>query len=172
MTTIYHPPYPFTPLLLSSDGEGLTGLHFVHSGEDMAVEQEGTLPIFKDVCKWLDDYFSGKKPDFTPEYRIVNATPFRREVLEILQTIPYGETITYGEIAAQIAKSHNVDKISAQAVGGAVGWNPIGIIIPCHRVLGVGKKLTGYGGGIPNKIGLLKIEGIEFAQLRELSLRN
>ena len=161
MKLIYHPPYPFTPLLLSSDGEVLTGLHFIQSGETI-VEQEGTLPIFKDVCKWLDDYFSGKKPDFTPEYRIDNATPFRREVLEILLTIPYGETITYGEIAAQIAKNHNVDKMSAQAVGGAVGWNPIGIIIPCHRVLGVGKKLTGYGGGIPNKIGLLKIEGIEF----------
>ena len=163
MKLIYHPPSPFSPLLLSSDGEVLTSLHFIHSGEDMAVEQEGTLPIFKDVCKWLDDYFSGKKPDFTPAFRIDNATPFRREVLEILQTIPYGETITYGEIATQIAKNHNVDKMSAQAVGGAVGWNPIGIIVPCHRVLGVGKKLTGYGGGIPNKIGLLRIEGIEFA---------
>ena len=163
MTTIYHPPYPFTPLLLSSDGEVLIGLHFMHSGEKKIVEQGCNLPILKDVTRWLDVYFSGKKPDFTPEYRIDNATPFRREVLDILLTIPYGETITYGEIAAQIAKNHNVDKMSAQAVGGAVGWNPIGIIVPCHRVLGVGKKLTGYGGGIPNKIGLLKIEGIEFA---------
>ena len=162
MTTIYTPPYPISPLLLSSDGEVLTGLQFIQSGETI-VEQGGTLPIFKDVCRWLDDFFSGKKPDFTPAFRIDNATPFRREVLDILLTIPYGETITYGEIAAQIAKNHNVDKMSAQAVGGAVGWNPIGIIVPCHRVLGVGKKLTGYGGGIPNKIGLLKIEGIEYA---------
>lgn len=162
MTTIYHPPYTFCPLLLFSDGYVLTGLHFVQQGEAV-VEQVGTLPIFKDVTKWLDDYFAGKRPNYTPEYQINNATQFRREVLEILKTIPYGETITYGEIATQIAKNHNINKMSAQAVGGAVGWNPIGIIIPCHRVLGVGKKLTGYSGGIHNKIGLLNIEGIKFA---------
>lgn len=161
MTSLYPTPAPFSPIVLSSDGYVLTGLHFVQQGE--VVEQVGTLPIFKDVTKWLDDYFAGKVPYYTPEYQIDNATPFRIEVLEILKKIPYGETITYGEIAAQIAKKHNIDKMSAQAVGGAVGWNPIGIIIPCHRVLGVGKKLTGYSGGIHNKIGLLNIEGIKFA---------
>lgn len=162
MTSLYPTPAPFSPIVLSSDGYVLTGLHFVQQGE--AVGQGESLPIFKDVCRWLDIYFSGKKPDFTPDFSINNATPFRREVLEILQNIPYGETITYGEIADQIAKKNNIDKMSAQAVGGAVGWNPIGIIVPCHRVLGVGKKLTGYSGGIQNKIGLLRIEGIEFHQ--------
>ena len=161
MTTLYPTPPPFSPIVLSSDGYVLTGLHFVQQGE--AVGQGESLPIFKDVTKWLDDYFAGKRPNYIPEYQINNATPFRREVLEILKTIPYGETITYGEIAAQIAKNHNVGKMSAQAVGGAVGWNPIGIIIPCHRVLGVSKKLTGYSGGIDNKIGLLNIEGIKYA---------
>lgn len=160
MTTLFPTPPPFSPIVLSSDGYVLTGLHFI-KGE--AVGQGESLPIFKDVTKWLDDYFAGKRPNYIPEYQINNATPFRREVLEILKTIPYGETITYSEIAAQIAKNHNVDKMSAQAVGGAVGWNPIGIIIPCHRVLGIGKKLTGYSGGIHNKIGLLNIEGIKFA---------
>lgn len=163
MKHLYLPPSPLSPILLSSDGEVLTNLHFIHSSEE-AVGQGESLPIFKDVCRWLDIYFSGKKPDFTPDYSINNATPFRREVLKILQKIPYGETITYGEIADQITKNHNIDKMSAQAVGGAVGWNPIGIIVPCHRVLGVGKKLTGYSGGIQNKIGLLRIEGIEFHQ--------
>lgn len=162
MTFLYPTPSPLSPILLSSDGYVLTGLHFVQQGEAV-VEQGGNLPIFKDVTKWLDDYFAGKRPNYIPEYQIDNATPFRREVLEILKKIPYGKTITYGEIAAQIAKNHNINKMSAQAVGGAVGWNPIGIIIPCHRVLGVGKKLTGYSGGIHNKIGLLNIEGIKFA---------
>lgn len=161
MTFLYPTPSPLSPILLSSDGEVLTGLHFI-KGEAVD-EQGGTLPIFKDVTKWLDDYFAGKRPNYIPEYQIDNATPFRREVLEILKTIPYSETITYGEIAAQIAKNHNINKMSAQAVGGAVGWNPIGIIIPCHRVLGIGKKLTGYSGGIDNKIGLLNIEGIKYA---------
>ncbi|MDD6001321.1 MAG: methylated-DNA--[protein]-cysteine S-methyltransferase [Bacteroidales bacterium] len=161
MTTLYPTPPPFSPIVLSSDGYVLTGLHFVQQGE--AVGQGESLPLFKDVTKWLDDYFAGKRPNYIPEYQINNATPFRREVLEILKTIPYSETITYGEIATQIAKNHNINKMSAQAVGGAVGWNPIGIIIPCHRVLGVGKKLTGYSGGIHNKIGLLNIEGIKYA---------
>lgn len=163
MTFLYPTPSPLSPILLSSDGEVLTNLYFIHSSEAALVENGGNLPIFKDVTKWLDDYFAGKRPNYMPEYQINNATPFRREVLEILKTIPYGETITYGEIAAQIAKNHNVGKMSAQAVGGAVGWNPIGIIIPCHRVLGVSKKLTGYSGGIDNKIGLLNIEGIKYA---------
>lgn len=157
---IYSTPENFDDLLLTSDGEVLTGLHFVRQCKK-DFEQK-TLPVFKKVCRWLDVYFSGCEPDFTPEFRIENATLFRREVLEILLTIPFGKTMTYGEIAAQIAKKHGVEKMSAQAVGGAVGWNPIGIIIPCHRVLGSGKSLTGYSGGIKNKIGLLKVEGIEF----------
>ncbi|MBO7594853.1 MAG: methylated-DNA--[protein]-cysteine S-methyltransferase [Salinivirgaceae bacterium] len=156
-TSIYTTPAAFDNLLLTSDGEVLTGVHFVKSGN--AEKSSDTLPVFKDVSHWLDIYFSGREPDFTPDFRIDNATPFRKDVLEFLQEIPFGKTVTYGDIAAQIAKKHGIEKMSAQAVGGAVGWNPIGIIIPCHRVVGVGNKLVGYGGGIENKMALLKLEG-------------
>ena len=88
-----------------------------------------------------------------------NLTPFRKEVSEIMCQIPFGKTVTYGEIAAAIAKKHGIEKMSAQAVGGAVGWNPIGIIVPCHRVVGANGSLTGYGGGLHNKIALLRLEG-------------
>ena len=158
-TSIYTTPAAFDNLLLTSDGEVLTGLHFVKSGN--AVKSSNALPVFKDISRWLDIYFSGREPDFTPDFRIDNATPFRRDVLEILQQSPFGKTVTYGDIAAQIAKKHGIEKMSAQAVGGAVGWNPIGIIIPCHRVVGVGNKLVGYGGGIENKIALLGLEKIQ-----------
>jgi len=156
-TSIYTTPAAFDNLLLTSDGEVLTGVHFVKSG--YAVKSSNVLPVFKDVSRWLDIYFSGREPDFTPDFRIDNATPFRKDVLEILRQIPFGKTVTYGDIAAQIAKKRGIEKMSAQAVGGAVGWNPIGIIIPCHRVVGAGNKLVGYGGGIENKIALLKLEG-------------
>ena len=156
-TSIYTTPAAFDNLLLTSDGEVLTGVHFVKSGNE--VKPSNVLPVFKDVSRWLDIYFSGREPNFTPDFKIENATTFRRDVLEILQQIPFGKTVTYGDIAAQIAKKRGIEKMSAQAVGGAVGWNPIGIIIPCHRVVGAGNKLVGYGGGIENKIALLKLEG-------------
>ena len=159
---IYPTPENFDDILLTSDGKVLTGLHFVKQYK--ASFEQKSLPIFQEVCRWLDVYFSGQEPDFTPKFRIENSTPFRREVLEILVSIPFGKTMTYGEIAAQIAKNHGIEKMSAQAVGGAVGKNPIGIIIPCHRVLGSGKSLTGYSSGIKNKIGLLKVEKIEFLE--------
>ena len=155
-TSIYTTPAAFDNLLLTSDGEVLTGLHFIKSGN--AVKSSIALPVFEDVSRWLDIYFSGREPDFTPDFKIDNATPFRRDVLEILQEIPFRRTMTYGDIAAQIAQKHGIEKMSAQAVGGAVGWNPIGIIIPCHRVVGAGNKLVGYGGGIENKMALLKLE--------------
>ena len=156
-TSIYTTPAAFDNLLLTSDGEVLTGVHFVKTGN--AVKLNDNLPVFKDVSRWLDIYFSGREPDFTPDFRIDNATTFRRDVLEILQEIPFGRTVTYGDIATQIAPKRGIEKMSAQAVGGAVGWNPIGIIIPCHRVVGAGNKLVGYGGGIENKMALLKLEG-------------
>lgn len=116
------------------------------------------MPIFDKTSKWLDIYFSGQEPDFTPEYKIENLTPFRKQVIDIMNKIPYGKTITYNDIAKEIAKSKGIEKMSAQAVGGAVGWNPICIIIPCHRVVGTNGSLVGYGGGINNKIKLLEIE--------------
>lgn len=156
-TSIYITPAAFDNLLMTSDGKVLTGLHFVKSYN--AVEPNKTLPIFKDVSRWLDTYFSGREPDFTPNFRIDNATPFRIDVLDILSRIHFGKLLTYGEIAQEIAQKNGLAKMSAQAVGGAVGWNPICIIVPCHRVIGTNNKLIGYGGGIENKIALLRLEG-------------
>ncbi len=147
------------PLLLRSDGTYLTGVQFLK-------EEERTLPfidlpVFKQMVQWLDLYFAGKEPDFMPDYKIENCTPFRKRVLEILATIPYGKTTTYKNIAEQIAKEWGLKRMSAQVVGGAVGWNPIGILIPCHRVLGVNYALTGYAGGLEHKVELLTLEGID-----------
>lgn len=164
MTSIwrYKTPGGFSDLLMNSDGEFLTGLWFEGSrdvSKHTTLCEEKELPVFRETCHWLDIYFAGKNPDFTPRYKISGLTPFRQEVIEIMKTIPYGETITYGEIAAIIAKKRGLVRMSSQAVGGAVGWNPIGIIIPCHRVIGANGSLTGYGGGIANKIALLAHEG-------------
>ena len=127
-TSIYTTPAAFDNLLMTSDGNVLTGLHFVKSYS--AVEPNDALPIFKDVSRWLDIYFSGREPNFTPDFRIDNTTPFRKDVLEILNRIPFGKLLTYGEIAKSIAEKNGLAKMSAQAVGGAVDWNPIGIIVP------------------------------------------
>ena len=114
--------------------------------------------------------FSGKNPDFTPEYKIKNITPFRQEVQNIMNKIPYGETKTYNGISKQIAKNRKINKMSAQAVGGAVGWNPICIIIPCHRVVGSNGNLIGYGGGIKNKLSLLTHEGYNISKKEDEKL--
>ena len=127
------------------------------SGIHMAKEEQKSLAIFQQTDKWLDIYFSGKAPDFTPLMHI-NTTAFRRAVWEILLTIPFGQTMTYGEVAKKIAKQRGVEKMSAQAVGGAVGHNPFSIIIPCHRVVGAKGELTGYGGGLDKKEWLLAME--------------
>ena len=113
------------------------------------------------VGHWLDDYFACAAPDWLPPMRLDGATPFRRMVSEEMQRLPFGTVATYGDIAKRIASKLGQSRMSAQAVGGAVGWNPICIIIPCHRVIGAGGKLTGYGGGMKNKIALLKHEGVE-----------
>ena len=157
----YSTPKEFDDILLNSDGEYLTGLWFLGSKDSMKHEtncEEKYLPVFEETIKWLDLYFSGKKPDFTPKYIINNLTPFRKIVIDIMNKIPYGNTITYNDIAKEIAKIRGIEKMSSQAVGGAVGWNPICIIVPCHRVVGSNKSLTGYGGGINNKVSLLKLE--------------
>ena len=109
--------------------------------------EEKPLPIFEQSVHWLDIYFSGKAPDFTPSL-CMQTTPFRKSVWEIMLTIPFGKTMTYGEIADRIAKQKGLSKMSAQAVGGAVGHNSISLIIPCHRVVGTNGSLTGYAGGI------------------------
>lgn len=153
---------PLGKIYMNSDGEYLTGLWFENSKDSIKHESnvvESNLQIFDETAKWLDIYFQGKNPSFTPKFKINNLTDFRKEVIDIMNKIPYGKTITYNDIAKEIAKNRGITKMSAQAVGGAVGWNPICIIVPCHRVIGANGNLTGYGGGMKNKIGLLKLEG-------------
>lgn len=159
---IYKTPDGFSNIIMNSDGEYLTGLWFEDSRDSSkhTIEcEEKDLEIFKETSKWLDIYFSGKTPDFTPKYKIENLTPFRQEVIDIMNSIKFGKTLSYNDIAKIIAKNRGIKRMSAQAVGGAVGWNPICIIIPCHRVVGTNGSLTGYGGGIKNKISLLELEG-------------
>ena len=158
---VYKTPKEFDDMLMNSDGECLTGLWFIGSKDDskhIVDCEEKDLPIFKETSKWLDIYFSGKNPDFTPKYKIKNLTPFRKEVSEIMNSIPFGKTLTYNDISKIIAKKRGIKRMSSQAVGGAVGWNPICIIIPCHRVVGSNGSLTGYGGGLKNKVALLAHE--------------
>ena len=153
----YPTPKGFDDLLMYTDGEVLTGLLFAGSRDKMNLVEMchgASLPtIICDTCRWLDLYFSGRQPDFTPAYHMEGLTPFRKAVLDIVCEIPFGQTMTYGEIAKRLKIN------SAQAVGGAVGWNPICLIVPCHRVMGANGNLTGYGGGLHNKIALLKLEG-------------
>lgn len=163
----YKTPKQFSNMIMNSDGEFLTGLWFEDSRDTSKHElnrEEKELPIFKEVSRWLDIYFSGKNPDFTPKYKINNLTPFRKEVVDIMNTIEYGKLLTYNDISKIIAKNRNIEKMSSQAVGGAVGWNPICIIVSCHRVVGTNGSLTGYGGGINNKVELLKLEGIDMSK--------
>ena len=142
----------------------LTGLWFEGSRDERShsgargMKQSETCSL---VRRWLDGYFAGAAPDWVPPMRLEGATPFRRMVSEEMLRLPFGTVATYGDIAKQIASKLGKVRMSAQAVGGAVGWNPICIIIPCHRVIGAGGKLTGYGGGLKNKIVLLKHEGVE-----------
>ena len=153
---------------MASDGEALIGLWFEGQKYFKASIngecEKKSLPIFDKTIKWLDIYFSGKKPDFAPKL-LITGTPFRKAVAEIMLTIPYGKTMTYGEIAQKIAEQGGLLKMSAQAVGGAVGHNSISIIIPCHRVVGANGSLTGYAGGTERKIELLKLEKVDMTDL-------
>lgn len=161
MNFTYRYTSPLGGITLAGNGGSLTGLwfdgqnYFPHKLISESAEVE--LPIFTQTCNWLDIYFSGRIPDFIPPISL-NTTPFRKAVYDILLTIPYGHTMTYGEIANIIAKQNGVERMSAQAVGGAVGHNPVSIIIPCHRVVGADGSLTGYAGGLDKKIELLKLE--------------
>lgn len=146
---------------MAGDGTALTGLWIDGQKYDratLAEAEEAELPVFRQTQEWLKIYFAGREPEFMPPLA-PKGTAFRQEVWEILRKIPYGKTITYGEIAAQIAEKHGKASMSAQAVGGAVGHNPISILIPCHRVIGADGSLTGYAGGIDKKAKLLEIEG-------------
>ena len=149
---------PIGEMLIVSDGEAVVGLWFYGQKYFRAnIEktiQKDDLSIFDEVTRFLDDYFRGLNPRIDFKLRPMGSE-FRMNVWKILSEIPYGETMTYGEIASRISPM-----MSAQAVGGAVGHNPISILIPCHRVLGAKGRLTGYAAGVDKKIELLKIEGI------------
>lgn len=161
---------PLGELLLQSDGENLTVLKTQNNRlcsaylSDDSI-QDDKLDVFIKTKDWLDRYFQGKNPQIDELPLKPKGTKFRKRVWEILCKIPYGAVVTYGDIAKQIAREKGIVKMSAQAVGGAVGHNPIGIIIPCHRVVGQDGSLTGYGGGIQNKVKLLELEQVDMTKL-------
>lgn len=161
MVYTFHYDSPLGGITAASKGTALTGLWFdgqKYFGSTLPEQhQEKELPVFKQTEHWLDSYFNGKMPDFTPPLSL-ETTPFRKAVWEILLTIPYGQTMTYGAIADKLARQRGLAKMSAQAVGGAVGHNSISLIIPCHRVVGTNGSLTGYAGGIEKKVKLLILE--------------
>lgn len=140
-------------LLLVSDGEALTGLYMNRE----IPEKCSKLPVLEAAASWLEDYFRGNPRSIDFPIRTAG-TVFQERVWKILEDIPYGETRTYGHIARQVAAELGKEKMSAQAVGGAVGKNPVSIVIPCHRVVGADGSMTGYAGGISNKIWLLEHE--------------
>lgn len=152
---------PLGEITLASDGDHLTGLWFdgqKYFATTLSEEnQERDLPIFEQTKEWLDCYFMGKVPGFTPPIHLED-TPFRLAVWDLLSKIPYGKVVTYKDLAREIAQQKGLSSMSTQAIGGAVGHNPISIIIPCHRVVGSDGSLTGYAGGIDKKKSLLQIE--------------
>ena len=144
---------PLGTLTLCSDGVHLTGVYF-----DREIPREDPLPLFDSVRQWLQDYFRGYAPALDGIPLKAEGTEFQRLIWKLLMDIPYGQTRTYGELAAEAARLLGKDAMSAQAVGGAVGKNPISILIPCHRCIGAGGKLTGYAWGLERKKWLLEME--------------
>lgn len=164
---ITHYASPLGRLLLAADEEGLTGLwlegqKYFAAGLPQQREEQRT-PALEEACRWLDTYFTGREPDFTPPLHLW--VDFQRAVWQLLLQIPYGQTTTYGALAGELAAAARLTHFSAQAVGGAVGHNRVSIIIPCHRVVGSGGSLTGYAGGLENKIKLLELESADLGGL-------
>lgn len=163
MQNIYRYNSPLGEMTMAGEDNCLTGLWF--DGQKFYAStlgncyEEGYLPVFAQTIQWLDCYFSGEIPDFVPCIKLVG-TSFQQMVWRILLSIPYGMTETYGGIARKVALLRGVPTISAQAIGGAVGHNPVSIIVPCHRVVGRNGHLTGYAGGIEKKFKLLKLEHV------------
>ena len=161
MDYLRHYLSPLGPMTMAADGERLTGLwfdgqaHFTHTLSPVHIEAE--LPVFGEAAAWLDRYFAGEAPGPVPPVHF-RGTAFQISVWELLKTIPYGKAVTYGHLAEALHSS-------ARAVGGAVGRNPISILVPCHRVIGAGGRLTGYAGGLDRKIALLRLEGADIPNL-------
>lgn len=161
MQYTYHYMSPLGRMTMGSDGEALIGLWFddgKYFGNTLTEPtEEKKLPVFEETARWLDIYFNGTNPDFTPTLSL-HGTEFQKAVWRRLRDVPYGCTASYGDIASKLPHS------SARAVGGAVGRNPISVIVPCHRIVGADGSLTGYAGGIDKKLALLKLEGSSFGQ--------
>ena len=157
MNSVLYYRSPVGTLKLSAEDGLLTGLDFL--GDCDFTQSSSADGVPECVLSWLNCYFRGNNPDFTPPL-LLKGSEFQMVIWKLLSEIPYGQTVTYGEIAKKAAQITGKEKMSAQAVGGAVGRNPIGIIVPCHRVLGAGRRLTGFGGGIDVKIKLLQTEGV------------
>ncbi|RBP66021.1 methylated-DNA-[protein]-cysteine S-methyltransferase [Alkalibaculum bacchi] len=157
-------------ILLASDEDSIIGLwigeqKYIGNTMPKNIIEKDDIPILKEGIAWLDDYFTGKKPKISRLPLAPIGGEFRQQVWKILTEIPYGELTTYGHMAKEVAKRIGKNRMSAQAVGGAVGHNPISIIIPCHRVVGTNGSLTGYAGGIEKKVKLLEHEGVDMTGL-------
>lgn len=166
-STIYMSP--LGPATLASDGDNIVGLWFAGQKYFAATvkdefEQNPALPVFAAAQKWLDSYFAGQKPSISGLPLTPSGSSFRQGVWDILCEIPYGQSTTYGAIAVKMAARMAKKSLSSQAVGGAVGHNPISIIIPCHRVVGSNGSLTGYAGGLDRKLKLLELEGVDMSR--------
>ena len=165
-----HYDSPIGALLLAERDGKLTGLwmegqkYFLGSLREETQDRESS-PVLRQAGLWLDRYFAGERPAISELPLAPIGSEFRKEVWQVLCEIPYGETTTYGEISQKIAARRGLERMSAQAVGGAVGHNPISIIIPCHRVVGSNGSLTGYAGGLQKKIKLLTHEGVDMGRL-------
>lgn len=155
MTSFANYDSPLGNLLLTAEDEGLASLGFAKKADAVSHSH----PVLRKAKRWLDIYFSGQNPGFTPKL-FLQGTPFQMEVWRLLLDIPFGTTTTYGALAKEIARRRGIRRMAAQAVGGAVGRNPIALIVPCHRVIGSDDSLTGYGGGLDKKTYLLALEGI------------
>ncbi|MBQ3378621.1 MAG: methylated-DNA--[Clostridia bacterium] len=167
MQYIYYYDSPLGGITLRSDGEALTGLWFDEElgiAEEMKTGVLKKLPVFLETGKWLDIYFQGREPDFTPKL-CLKGSPFQMTVWETLLGIPYGRTKTYKNVAEAARERMGALRMSAQAAGGAVGKNPVSIIVPCHRVVGSNGSLTGYAGGLFRKAALLRLEGNDMTRL-------
>lgn len=161
---------PMGDILIASNEDSIIGLwideqKYIDNTMPKDLVEAGDIPILQEAIAWLDDYFAGKKPELSKLSLAPVGGEFRQQVWQLLLEIPYGELTTYGRIAKEVARRMGKDRMSAQAVGGAVGHNPISIIIPCHRVIGSNGSLTGYAGGLDMKIKLLDLEGVNMDKL-------
>lgn len=159
---------PLGEVLLSADDMGLSGLWFVGQRYFARTLPSGAVPretpVLTETKRWLDCYFSGKRPDFLPPLHLIG-TDFQQAVWNLLLEIPYGQTVTYGALARALVQQLGKPAMSAQAVGAAVGRNPVSIIVPCHRVVGADGNLAGYAGGVERKLQLLQLEGTDLTRL-------